>query len=71
MIRVCLLYIKEQKCIHINVLGIFESLNIFPKYRRKSEKILVLIILFFSSRIPISTSLVKPKFSSEQAKWLI
>lgn len=47
MIRVFLLYVKEQTCKNIYVFGTFESLNSFSKYCRKSEKILFLIILFF------------------------
>lgn len=70
-IRVFLPYVKEQICQNNHVFGIFESLTIFSKYYRKSENILFLIISFFSSRILISTSLVKPKFSSEQGKWPI
>lgn len=70
MIRVFLLYVKEQKCKHINVLGIFESLNIFSKYCRKSEKILFLIIFLFQDSNQYQFGKTKIFFRAGQVAYL-
>lgn len=61
---------KNKNVKHINVLGIFESLNIFSEYCRKSEKILFLIIFLFQDSNQYQFGKTKIFFRAGQVAFL-